>query len=136
MPDLEIKTEKVDFDPFAAKGAQATGKTGTKDYTVNVGGEQYQFRAAEGLSEEQQRRVIAEQTGAAAPSQTLRFDAQGNPIADLPQKADIVPMGMRSIGRAALALPGSVAHAGAELFNVVRNFGEIYDAVKQLGFSG
>ena len=41
-----------------------------------------------------------------------------------------------SIGRAAKALPGSAAHAGEQLWNLVTNYDKVYANVKELGFSG
>ena len=110
-----------------------------KDYTVTVGGKKYAFTASEGMSEEDQRKVVEQHTGpAASQDQTLRFDGSGKQINQAatwdPHRGEqgYLPM----LGRAAMALPGSAYRAGEQLVSTIANAGQVYEAVKKLGFSG
>jgi hypothetical protein len=118
MPETKIKTEPVDFNPFAAKAAGAS--------ETNVKTEAVDFNPF-----------------AAPPAQaTLRFDAQGN---QLDAQGKPIPAWdphrneqgyLPTLGRAAMALPGSAYRAGEQLVSTIANAGQVYDAVKKLGFKG
>src|SRR5215472_9431476 len=111
------------------------------DYKIEHGGKTVSFTAAEGLSEEQQREVAAHATSGGA-QQTLRFDAQGKQVEAPwdPHSEEKFDVGMGkilpSIGRAAKALPGSVMHTGQELWSLIQNYSQVYNAVRQMGFTG
>jgi hypothetical protein len=107
------------------------------DYNVDG----YRFAGPEGLTEAQQRKVVAEHTDDAP--QTLKFDRRGNQIDEEPwdphreEKFDegwgqILP----SVGRAAKAFGPSVARMGTDLWYVIKNYSEVYQRIKQLGFEG
>jgi|SRR5215472_9194784 len=105
------------------------------DYKINVGGKNYSFSGPEGMSEEAQRKVVADRTGADASKQTLHFDAQGNQVEGWdPHRGEqgYLPM----FGRAAMVFPESAAHAMSQLWDTITNYSEVYSAVKQLGFTG
>jgi hypothetical protein len=102
----------------------------TAHYTVPVGGETFEFDGPEGLSELQQREVVKQQT---APPQTLRFDAQGNPVADGETSLDIYK---RAGANLLPSAEKNIAETAGALWQVVRHPVETAKALHQLGWEG